>query len=297
MGKRLALAVAAVCTVLVGTKAQADIVYANSPTGDDFTNAGTTNMGLAIGATGWYYNNVRNNGHVGINDTFPRSGDGSVWFEGTQGPSGNSSKGDLEYLPGTVLGTLGTLNALSYDWYRSSSSTNSAAQHPVLRLYIDADGLGTTTNDRGYLVYEGAYNGFATAAVDSWQSVDVFNFAGSGQSANLWMVRFGVGNQDVFNRDINDWLTTPNPGAPTYMTLSANTMIYGISAGFGSGWGPFEGAVDNITIGFQGSSPTTYNFEMAPAAVVPLPSAAWAGLGLLGAMGVMRIVRRRPVQA
>ena len=45
-----------------------------------------------------FYNNVRNNGVVGIRTTVPYDGDGSAWFNLTQGPSGNSSKADIEYL-------------------------------------------------------------------------------------------------------------------------------------------------------------------------------------------------------
>ena len=123
-------------------------------------NTNPATSGAQLGASGWYYNNVRNNGHVGINTDIPRSGNGSAWFDGTQGPGGASSKADLEYFPNgptslVSMGTLSDISALAYDWYKSSSSA--ASQQPNLRFYVDADGnLGTTT-DRGYLVYERAY--------------------------------------------------------------------------------------------------------------------------------------------
>jgi hypothetical protein len=61
--------------------------------------------------------------------------------------------------------------------------------------------------------------------------------------------------------------------------------VYGISAGVGSGWGTFQGAVDDITVGFGGAS-TTYNFE-----VVPEPSTVLlVGTGL---MGMLIVARRR----
>lgn len=85
--------------------ASAAVVNPNNPTGDAFTNTSTLNQGQAVGASGWYYNNVRNNGTVGIDGTYPRSGNGSVYMNGTAGPGGNSSKGDIEYLSGgTIVG-------------------------------------------------------------------------------------------------------------------------------------------------------------------------------------------------
>jgi hypothetical protein len=99
----VALGAALALTVALPTHAANITVYSNnSAPGDDFTNATGTNTnpltpGALLGASGWTYNNVRNNGHVGIRTDNPRSGNGSAWFNGTQGPGGASSKADLEY--------------------------------------------------------------------------------------------------------------------------------------------------------------------------------------------------------
>ena len=136
--------------------------------GDAFSNAGTTNQGQAVGTSGWYYNNVRNSGSVGISTTLPRNGNGSVFFSS---PSG-SAKADIEYLANAVpvggnyfaggsLGRFQELVGFGYEWYRFDASTNPAVQHPALRVLLDLDG-NLLSPDRAGLVFERAYNSLPT---------------------------------------------------------------------------------------------------------------------------------------
>lgn len=246
-------------------------VYSNDPTGDNFTNAGPGNTGLAIGSSGWVYNNVRNNGVVGINGNLARSGNGSVFLESTQGPGGASSKADIEYW--SSLGKLGDLSSLSYDWYRMTGGDASANLHPALRLWISN---GTYS---GYIVFEREINrdvlgNPVIAPVDQWQTDDVF-----GSDYRMWSTSslpFNLnGSNGAFKYydalKLSEW-----------RDLYGDYNVLGVSAGVGSGWGTFAGAVDNITFGFSGVN-TTYNFEVAQ--VIPAPGAAllaFFGLGLVG---------------
>lgn len=286
---------AATALCLVATSASAGVVLANNPAGDAF-NGGLFNLnqGQAVGASGWYYNNVRNGGTVGIDDVYARSGNGSVFLKGTAGPGGFSSKGDIEYLSGatsnwftgawsgtTSLGLFSQFSGMRYDWYRDSASTNNAAQHPVLRILLDRDGNLNTTTDRGGLVFERAYNG-ASVATNQWLS-DVV-----GSSTNLWS--FGMG----FNGGDPDGGYAYDSSLAEWQAALRNAKILGFSAGFGSGWGPFQGAVDNIGWTINGVATTT-NFEARPdvgpgPSAVPEPgSLALIGLGL----GLLGFARRR----
>ena len=284
---------AATALCLVASTASAGVVLANNPAGDAF-NGGLLNQGQAVGASGWYYNNVRNGGTVGIDDVYARSGNGSVVLKGTAGPGGFSSKGDIEYLSGatsnwvtgawsgtTSLGLFSQFSGMRYDWYRDSASTNNAAQHPVLRILLDRDGKLNTTDDRGGLVFERAYNG-GSVATNQWLS-DVV-----GSSTNLWSFGLGLNGGDpdggyAYDSSLAEW-----------QAALRNAKILGFSAGFGSGWGPFQGAVDNIGWTINGVATTT-NFEARPdvgpgPSAVPEPgSLALIGLGL----GLLGFARRR----
>lgn len=284
MKPRQTLATAIVaCTLSLAalTTAEATIVLANNPApGDNFTNAGTTNQGQAVGSTGWYYNNVRNSGVVGINDSYPRSGNGSAYFSS---PSG-AAKADIEFLPSAVnisgnfysgasLGSFSQLSSFGYDWYRVSTSTNPAVQHPALRVLLDLDGDPLTGADRAGLVFERAYNSLPTLT-DQWVT-DVI-----GASTNLWSfgaLGFATGG---YNVTLGQWQAD---------TVLANAIVVGFSAGVGSGWnGVFTGAVDNIswTIGQNSAS---YNFEVQRQGTVPEPGTmALLGVGLAGLAAMRR---------
>jgi len=281
------------CAALVAASAfaQATVtVYSQNPVpGDSFTNGGPINQGQSFGNPNWVYNNTRGGGSVGIRNNYPRSGNGSVYFNSP----GSSGKADIEYFaspvnsggnfapnpynPSSILGPLADLSHLSYQWYRDDSSTAPNHLHPVLRLGILRVNSDNSIN-LGYLVFERVYNGFSGAApTDSWQSDNII-----GSNYKLWATAslgFGDPNVNINNvlKTIPDWLSAAN-------AANANLYVISVNAGIGSGWnGTFTGAVDNITFGFNGNY-TTYNFE-----VVPEPASMVAlGSGLIGLLGLRR---------
>jgi hypothetical protein len=273
------------CAALVAASAfaQATVtVYSQNPVpGDSFTNGGPTNQGQSFGNPNWVYNNTRGSGSVGIRTNYPRSGNGSVYFNSP----GSSGKADIEYFadpvlvggnfvpnpfnPSSILGPLAALSHLSYEWYRDDSSTAPASLHPVLRLGIlrvNSDNTAAV----GYLTFERVYNGFGAAPTNSWQSDDIVS-----NNYKLWATA-SLGFGEVL-KTIPEWVSAAN-------TVGATLYVISVNAGIGSGWnGTFEGAVDNITFGFGGTY-TTYNFE-----VVPEPASMLAlGSGLIGLLGLRR---------
>lgn len=281
-----ALAVLAALPAMAST-----VVLSNDLGGDNFTNPTGTNTGQAVGSSGWYYNNVRSGGTMGIDDTYARDGNGSVFFETAPvgAPGTTNAKADIEFLPDAAanadgnyfptapLGAFSDLAEMSYEWYRDSASTANAVQHPALRVLLAVP----TTEDSfavGGLVFERAYNG-GVVPTDEWQSDTV-----TATSGNVWNFGLGLGfAADItgsgtgYDQTIADWQAA----------LSPDTLIIGFSAGVGSGWGYFKGAVDNIawTIG---DSTTHSNFEVAGAAApIPLPAAGWLLLGALGALAAL----------
>jgi hypothetical protein len=156
----------------------------------------------------------------------PRDGNGSVQMTLTDG----TGKVDFAYSWGFVSGrTLGNLNVLSYDWYRSGTSTNPGAQQPAFRLAYDADGNSASTSDQGYLIWEATYNGGGPAVTtNQWVSSDMLG-------GNFWLRQFSPGfTVENYETNLNEWMNGPRPAGSD--VLSADTAILGIEFGIGSGW-------------------------------------------------------------
>lgn len=278
-------------TGVVSIAAAQQTVYSNNSTpGDFFTNAGPSVANQMVsGFTGTggekvTYRNTKNSGIVGINDVNPRSGNGSVQFNlnglGTKSEialgAGFNASGD----PTGALGALDSLTAWGADLLTNSSSF--ANLGVIMRLEIasatDNGGAGVYGN----LVWDTTWapGHFGTITYGSWQTMDFRNnptttwLRGTGQLNTL----YGPGPVTGDERTLADWLSIL--AGKNYYVLTAN-------AGMGTFDGQFDGAMDNLVLGFGGNN-QTYNFEVAP---VPEP-ATMAALGL-GALALMRKRRKK----
>ncbi|MET0309566.1 MAG: PEPxxWA-CTERM sorting domain-containing protein [Sphingomonas sp.] len=253
-------------TATTTTDANGTVTTVTGPSGGAFRASASPDQSIK---DKWSQANVGASGSVGITKTYAQSGNGSVYFDGTN----SGSKADIEYYFSSPV-ALSDFASASFDWFRDSSSTNSGVQLPSFRLLVN--NAGGSLSQSTALIFERVYNVAGNAPTDSWQtsSIDL--------NSIFWN-----------NSGLN------SPGA-TYSTLASwiaanpSMQIYGLSVGIGSGWeGHFTGAVDNIAFDFGGKNQGSFNFEVAG---VPEP-AAWGmmigGFGLVG--GALR--RRKQVTA
>lgn len=270
---------------LLGGLALAALAFANQANAAVVT-VTPSDMSATPAFEKWYVTNLRTTPLYtstttgAITTTNARNGDGSVEMTLTDG----SGKVDFAYSWGFVGGrTLGNLDALSYDWFRSSTSTVAPHLQPAMRLRYDTDGNAGTTVDQGYLIWEQTYNG-GGMVVDVWNSSNIID-------GNFWQRQFADGyTVENYGTSLQEWINGPRPADADQ--LSANTAILGIEFGIGSGWnGTFAGFVDNVTFGFNGVS-TTFNFEPQAASDVPEPASAL--LLALGVAGLAAARRRKP---
>jgi hypothetical protein len=234
------------------------------------------------GQQGWYFGDIRNSGTVGITKTYDRtSAAAAAAFPGSQGSlefnlTSGADKGGLnQYFNSSAAVAafpLLDLVGAAYDWFRSSSSTNSAGQAPALFFSID-----TKTADGVIGVkYEPTYNGFGSSLpTDAWQTSTITG------TTNLWSWN-APGRSWVFNIALQDW-----------KTIYPNALVTGMGVDAGSGWnGVFSGAVDFITVDRTGTANDLFfDFQVADAAV-PEPGtlAIW---GTFGGLGLIAARRRR----
>jgi hypothetical protein len=136
--------------------------------------------------------------------------------------------------------TLGDLDELSFDYYIASSDKTNPI--PVIRLIIDADGNLATTNDRGELVFEWAYQGLGSTTQGSWQSIDLI-----GGDWVAWQRSFGQNRDQIANMtEFSDWADADGYTPLGGLHFDENSLILGYSIALGSGNGTADIYMDNV---------------------------------------------------
>jgi hypothetical protein len=138
---------------------------------------------------------------------------------------------------------LADIDALSYETYRSSASTDSSVQAPSLQISVTGSSAQSASGF-ATLVYEPVYNG--TITDDTWQHWDAFD-GGDG----VWWSTKDLTNQPAFT------------GYRTWSQIVADNPDAVVQAAFlnqGSGNPGIDANVDAVTLGASGDS-TTYDFE------------------------------------
>ncbi|WP_154222370.1 hypothetical protein [Marinicella rhabdoformis] len=219
---------------------------------------------------GWAPANVRDDAIVEINKNQPLFGDGSLMFA-TDTVTNGQDKADFELIwqqSGNNIDfpnrTLGNIENLLFAWYRDSMSTTAPHLVPAFKLqfYDDGGTMGNAADDiLGLLIWEPIYNGINPAPSDSWQistlTEGIF-WVYVSQSAG------GSGVIQNYSSTLDDWINN-NPmgqGGDPNVDLSADTYVFGVQIGVGSGWNnSFTGYVDAVQISFGSGDDKLYNFE------------------------------------
>ena len=232
-------------------EAMADGEYGLELSGISHVNHTSANSttGQATLADGTKLNTEARDGEISIRQAPLGGPDGDALFLDTDNANGRL-RVNVEFDANNRV-KLGELDTLNFDYFiQSSSQTN---QIPVIRLLVDADGDLRTTNDRGELVFEYAYQGLGATDQGSWRNADLV-----GGDWVAWQRSFGQNRDQISNMtELSDWADADGFTPVGGLTFNANSLVLGWSVALGSGNGTNEIFLDDLQVGG-----VTYDFAI-----------------------------------
>jgi hypothetical protein len=169
-----------------------------------------------------------------ITNANPRDGLGSLEMSRNAGPSSFAGLG--RNIPPPGLGTYGNLNVYNYDWFIDPANSSHVPPNIRIRVYPFGD-------SRSFFLF---WNGCTLSPACTGHP------AGSWQTTNL------LHRLTIVPAENN---TPPGSLAEIPPDAPINSIYIDSNYSSGQAW---HGFVDNVTIGFTGQMPITYNFEPAP---------------------------------
>lgn len=243
---------------------------------------------------GWYIG-VQGNGNATVTSAKPRYGFGDVGFGSLQmHTTGKMEDWVFAYrYAETNWGTLSQLSSLSFDWYRTSNPNWNAESVDDIVLYdwkYKSPAFRVFLDDNTEIVWENYFNrplNDDLSYVDDWQTSEMIN-------GNFWYRDangYSLNTTPCTTNDMPVWggnVQTLNIGQ--IVSCYGDKQVIGVGVGLGSQWPyKFDGFVDNVIVGSNGTQVLNTNFDRGvPSTVVPEPSTyammliGLVGLGLVG---------------
>jgi hypothetical protein len=182
----------------------------------------------------WFF--YSSGGTSGITPTAPRAGFGSLEMTRNAGPNTFAGFGRNIPLPG--LGTWGNLNAYNYDWFIDPANGIHVPPNIRIRVYPFGD-------TRSFFLF--------------WDGCTLSPSC-TGHPAGSWQTTNLLHRLTIVRAENN---TPPGSLAEIPPDAPINSIYIDSNYSSGQAW---HGFVDNVTIGFAGQSPITFNFEPVVAA-------------------------------
>lgn len=174
-------------------------------------------------------------------------GTGSVNFTLT-----GASDGQIVALAAYQGTKLADITKLTYSSYQATTNTSNATAI-ALQFNVDRDLTDANSSWQGRIIYEPYQNNGGTVPLGTWNQWDAIN----GGAGKWW---FSKASTVFGNNCPQSAPCTWSQIIALYPNIGIHQTLGAVVLKAGSGWATFDGNVDALTIGVNGTD-TTYDFE------------------------------------